>query len=198
MANEPMGRPLRMAPSRNVSSRSWEESVLALFADLELTAEGLQLAERSDEVAALGIAEYAGVTLGSRLLGSVGHRLGVRLAGGLVLRGELARAAADWGLLDDDQGRSWVFLLDAVTELEDLAERSVPEEARTVLARLRLGSALRGLAEERSECVWHLRDGRRLEGRPARVGHDFVEVLTPSGRAQAVPFAALAAVQERP
>lgn len=175
---------------------AWEDSVLALFADLELQAEGLHLEERQAEVAALGAAHYAEITLGSRILGSVGERVTVRLRGGLVVRGTLTRAAAAWALLDDEQGRAWLLPQSGIATVSGLSDRSVGEQARTVLAKLRIGTVLRSLAGAGHDCVLHLVDGSRVEGALGRVGRDFVEVLASPGR-EVVPLGALAAVQER-
>lgn len=191
---------------------AWEDSVLALFADLELQAEGLHLEERRAEVAALGAAHYAEITLDSRILGSVGEAVTVRLRGGLAVRGRLTRAAADWALLEDEHGRAWLLPQSGIATVAGLSDRSVGEEARTVLAKLRIGSVLRSLAGVGHECVLHLVDGTRVEGRLGRVGRDFVEVhpgplagassgprsgpLSGPGR-EVVPLGALAAVQER-
>ena len=58
-----------------------------------------------------------------------------------------------------------------------------------------LGSALRRLAEAGDRCVLHLVDGTRYDGTPARVGADFVELVTTSGQCVLVTHESLAAVQ---
>ena len=77
----------------------WEQQLLAFFDDLEQQASGLALANRESEVAELAVAEYATVSFASRLHASVGSRVSVRVAGGQLLVGDLARVGADWILL---------------------------------------------------------------------------------------------------
>lgn len=172
---------------------SWERSLLALFDDLEQQADGLHLQERQQEADELGAAEFTGVTLESRLLGSVGLEVVLQVRAGLRLRGRLARAGAGWVLLEDAQARPWLVPTAGILALSGLGRRAVHEEARSVLARLRIGSVLRRLGEERRDCVAHLLDGSRVEGPIGRVGGDFVEVGAAHG-VQVVPLAALAAV----
>lgn len=167
--------------------------LLGAFADLELEAEGLHLDQRATDAEDLGVAEYAGVTLVGRLLGSIGSDTVLRLQGGLTVRGRLARATEGFVIVDGVA--TWLVPVGAVLTASGLSARSVTEEARTVLARLGLASALRRLAEERATCVVHLRDGSRVEGGVLRVGADFVEVA--GSRAEVVALAALAAVQEQ-
>lgn len=171
-----------------------EPGLLGVFADLELEAEGLHLDQRAAEAADLAVAEYAGVTLAARLLGSVDAEVRLRLDGGLEVGGRVARAGDGWVVLRGQA--TWLVPAAAITTAEGLAARAVATEARTVLARLSLASVLRRLAQERTPVLVHLRDASRLDGALARVGADFVEVAGP--RARIVTFAALAAVQEIP
>ena len=60
----------------------WEESMFAVFDDLEQQAEGLHLTERDADVADLSLAEYSRISLGARLHASLGLELRVRLVGG--------------------------------------------------------------------------------------------------------------------
>jgi hypothetical protein len=175
---------------------SWEESLLSLFDDLEQQAEGLHLEERRHEVEALASADFAEVSLESRLLGSLGTDLVVRLAGGLLVRGVLLRAGSGWLLLRDEHDAPWLSPAGAVLSVAGLSGRSAAPEARTVQARHGLASAQRALATEGGECVIHLHDGQRLEGRLGRVGADFVELAAVTGL-QLVPTGAIAAVQGR-
>ncbi|HET9498777.1 MAG TPA: hypothetical protein VFO98_00810 [Marmoricola sp.] len=171
-------------------------ALLALFDDLELQLEGLRLEDRAHDVAALAEAEYAEVTLEARLLGSLRAPLALRLDGDLLVRGDLLRAGQGWVLLGDDRQQPWLVLSAAVVTVAGLGSRSTAPEARTVLARLRIGSALRALATEHGDVLLHLRAGRRVEGRLGRVGADFVEAVT-AGGTEVVPFGALSAVQGR-
>lgn len=176
-----------------MSGPSWERSLLALFDDLEQQAAGLHLDEREQEAAALGTAGFAEVTLESRLLGSVDRELVVQLPASLRVRGRLANAGTGWALLVDPQGRPWIVRSAAVLSVAGTGLQAVHEDSRSVLHGLRIGSALRRLAEDGHEVVLHLVDGTRLDGRMGRVGRDFVELGTLVDT-RLVPFTALAAV----
>jgi hypothetical protein len=78
-----------------------------------------------------------------------------------------------------------------------VSERSLPEVAWPPVSRLRLGSALRRLADAGERCVLHLLDGARHEAVLVRVGADFVEARVTGGRTVLVAVAALAGVQSR-
>lgn len=173
-----------------------EHAVLAMLDDLEMQAEGLQLAERAAEVDELSVAQYAEVELVARLHAAVGGNLRVGLTDGLELRGRLARTGADWILLDDGGG-VWFVHLPAVAVIGDLGPRILPSEARPLTARLSLRSVLRGLAAEGQACALHLRGGRTLHGSLARVGADFVELRQGDVGAVTVPLAAITVVQGR-
>lgn len=189
-----------MLPSRGMSTgmatsparHPAGDGLLGTFADLELEAEGLHLDQRATDAADLGTAEYAGVTLVGRLLGSVGVDVVLRLHGGLAVSGRLARATEGFVIVDG--AATWLVPAGAVVTCTGLSGHSVPEEARTVLARLSLASALRRLADERAGCRVHLRDGSHVEGSVLRVGADFVELA--GARTEVVPLPAIAAVQE--
>lgn len=167
-----------------------------IFEDLEQQAEGLELAERDTEVAELGTAEYSSVDLLSRLHGSVGRSLVVRLPHGMRVRGLLTRVGQDFCILEDDHA-IWLVRPCSCLALDGLSRRAVIEAARTILSRLTLRSVLRRLAAEGTGCTVHLVDGDRLEGNAGRVGADFFELNGPGAGDAAVPFAAVAAVRVR-
>jgi hypothetical protein len=186
--------------------------LLGLFDDLEQQAEGLALVERDAEVAELGRAEYAQVTLTARLYASAGRSVTLGVTGLGLLAGTLARVGSGWCLVESAaDGRQstvgeWVVPFSAVLWAAGLSERGVDEASRPVSARLGLGSAVRGIAAERAAIRAHLCDGTVLRGRPARVGADFVELTAGDDEAppgvrsdprprRVVPFAALAALQ---
>ncbi|HET6562790.1 MAG TPA: hypothetical protein VFG72_13005 [Marmoricola sp.] len=176
---------------------SWEKRVLDLFDDLEQQAEGLALVERDAAVAELGRAEYAEVELLSRLHASVGHPVHLHVQGLGMLRGRLDRVGTGWCLVSGEPPArpETVVRLGAVMSARGLSPRAVPEAVRGPLARLGLGSVLRGLAEEACPVVVALLDGDARRGVPGRVGADFVEVVTADGGAEVVPFSAVAAVR---
>ena len=166
-----------------------------LFDDLEQQAEGLALGARDADVAEQRRWEYAQVDLPSRLFASVGDRLLVSVAGVGAVDAWLRRAGDGWLLLDAGS-QEWIVRLAAVGSLRGLADRAVAAPARSVTARLGLGSALRGVAETRADAVLHRTDGSLLRGVLGRVGADFVEVRTgEAGTVEVVPFGALAAVR---
>jgi small nuclear ribonucleoprotein (snRNP)-like protein len=178
----------------------WEESVLALFEDLEQQAEGLHLAERDAEIGELSVSEYAQVSLGSRIHASTNQLVRVRLLGGRSVTGRLAQSGRDWMLLEDDPGHEWVVPQTSVATVSGLSTRSLNEDAWPLHVRLSLRSILRRIAQARSEIVVHLTDGSQFEGRLGRVGKDFVEVYpaaVPVRAAEAVPNVAIAAIQGR-
>jgi hypothetical protein len=174
----------------------WEEQIFAVLDDLEGQATALYPAEREAEVADRARAEYHHVTLASRLVASVGREVAVEVRGVGRIEGELSRVADGWCLLRGPQ-QDWIVRLAAVALVDGASERSVPEVAWSPVQRLGLGSALRRLAEEGDRCVLHLVDGTRYDGTPARVGADFVELVTTSGPCVLVTHESLAAVQGR-
>ena len=174
----------------------WDERLFALLDEIEGQAEALYDADRDAELADRGRAEYAAVTLASRLMASVDGEVALEVAGVGRVEGTLQRVGAEWCLVSGPAG-DWVLPIGAIVAAAGTSDRSVPEVAWSPLARLGLGSALRRLAEEGVRCLVHGRDGTRHEGTVARVGADFVELLGTGGRTTLVPFAGLAAVQSR-
>jgi len=74
--------------------------------------------------------------------------------------------------------------------------------ARSVAARLGLGSALRGVADTQAVILVHHVDGTQSRGHLARVGADFVELVSaddhrpnPQRRGDVLRFDTLAAVR---
>lgn len=177
----------------------WEESMFAVFDDLEQQAAGLHLAERDAEVADLSVAEYARVSLGARLHASVGLDVRARLAGGLMVSGRLARVGEDWMLLAD-RGADWIVRYDGITGLTGLSARAHSEETWSVMDRLSLRAVLRRLSSGNEPCQVYFLDEHRIEGRVGRVGQDFFEVGVGSGPDRAVhvvPVTSVTALQGR-
>jgi hypothetical protein len=175
---------------------SWERSVFEVLDDLEQQAEGLALVERDAEVADLSQAEYTQISVSARLHASVGRHLRVRLVGGPVLTGTLARVGEDWVLLVD--AGEWIVPVAAIATIDGLSPRARPEETWSVVDRLSLQSVCRRIAAGGDLCTLHFRDDSHLQGHVARVGRDFLEVLVGDGaerRLQVVPLANLAALQ---
>jgi len=175
---------------------AWEDELFALFDDLEQQAEALYDAERDADLADRSRAEYAQVTLASRLMASVDRELTLELRGVGQVSGTLQRLGVDWCLVHGS-GQDWIARIPAVTRVRGASERSVPEVAWSPLAGLGLGSALRRIADSRSPCRVHLVDGAQHEVVLSRVGRDFVEAVGPDGQPLLIPFGQLAAVQSR-
>jgi hypothetical protein len=175
--------------------------MLDLFEDLEQQADGLALAARDADVAEQARAEYSQVDLASRCHASVG--LDVELAGhhGLVVRGRVARVGAGWCLLVEEPpggGRETgecLFVLTWLVAARGLSPHARPLSTRPLTGRLGLASVLRHVAEEHGPVTLVRCDGVRRRGRLARVGQDFLELLTEDDGVELVPFSALAALR---
>ena len=177
----------------------WEESMFAVFEDLEQQAEGLHLIERDAEVADLTVAEYSRISLGARLHASLGLDLRARLVGGLVVAGRLARAGEDWLLLVG-QSSEWIVRHDGIVTLTGLSPRADSEETWSVLDRLNLRALLRRLSSVHETCLVHFADDQQVEGRVGRVGRDFFELYVgegPDRTVQVVPVSSVSALQGR-
>ena len=175
---------------------AWEDELFSLLDDLEQQAEALYDAERDADLADRSRAEYAHVTLASRLLASEGHEVVLAIRGVGQVGGTLQRVGSGWCLLHGP-GQDWVVPASALTRVVGGSDRSVPELAWSPIAKLGLGSALRRIADSGDVCRVHLVDGGDHEVVLARVGQDFVEATGVDGRAVLFPFAQLAAVQRR-
>ncbi len=174
--------------------------MFALFDDLEQQAEGMHLADRDADVADLSLAEYSGVNLAARLHASLGRVLQVRLLGGHVVGGRLARLGEDWLLLVD-RTAEWVVRQAGIAGVSGLANRADHEGTWSVMDRLKLRTVLRGLSGRQEHCLVRFVDGSQVEGRVGRVGADFFELYVGEGReanVQVVPVAPVTAFQGRP
>ncbi len=163
--------------------------------ELEHRAETVFHLERLPELADRSRAEYAGVTLASRMMASVGTPVALEVIGVGLVEGRLERVASDWCAVRG-AGQDWAVRLDAITMMRGASDRSVPEVAWPRLAGLGFASALRGLADGAAPCVVRLRDGAAHEVVLHRVGADFVEAGAGAGRLL-FACAAVAAVQSR-
>jgi hypothetical protein len=175
---------------------TWEEQLFSLLDDLEQQAEALYDSERDLELADRSRAEYAHVSLASRLMASLDDEVGLEVGGVGLVHGVLQRVGDGWCLVRGS-GQDWVLRTDVVTLVRGASERSVPEIAWSPVARLGLGSALRRIADTRDPCVVHRIDGRRHDVVLTRVGEDFVEAVGSDAKLLLFPFASLAAVQSR-
>jgi hypothetical protein len=149
----------------------------ALFDDLEAQAAALSHAEVAGEVEERTRGEVGKLEFWDRARGSLGAVVRIRLRGGVVLGGRLARAGPDWLLLEENGGRESVILTSGVLGLRGLGRHSaVPGSAGIVESRLRARQVLRALARDRSAVGVLLADGSAVDATIDRVGADFIEV----------------------
>jgi hypothetical protein len=174
----------------------WDERLFAFLDDLEQQAQALYDADRASELADRSRSEYAAVSLVSRLMASMGREVTLDLTGVGPVTGRLQRVGPDWCLVHG-AAQDWVVRLSAVTGVEGVSERSMPEVAWSPVSRLGLGSALRRLADAGAACRLHGVDGSIRDARLVRVGSDFVEAVAGEGRVVLLATDALAAVQSR-
>ncbi len=176
----------------------WDERLFDLLDDLEGQAEALYAAERDAELVDRSRAEYASVSLASRLMASIGRQVVLEVAGSGGIRGELRRVGSGWCLVSGTTG-DWLVCVDAVTSFEGASDRAVPEVAWSAVSRLGLGSALRRLADDATRCLVVTRAGGRHEVELVRVGKDFVEAETfgEPPRRLLLALSAVGAVQSR-
>lgn len=173
--------------------------MFAVFDDLEQQAAGLHLVERDAEVADLTLAEYSRVSLGARLHASLGDELRLRLVGGHLVSGRLARVGQDWLLLVD-RSSEWIVRHDGILTLAGLSARAHSEETWSVMDRLPLRTVLRRLSSASEPCLVHFVDDQRVEGRIGRVGQDFFELRVGVGvdrSEQVVPVVSVSGLQGR-
>lgn len=182
----------------------WDE----LFRDLEGQLEAASATELAAEVADRTRREGATLTWVDRARGVTGARVSVRVPGGDVVDGVLREVGSQWLLVAEESGRDALVPASAVLAVVGLtAWSAAPGSAGHVFTRLGLGSALRGLARDRTAVSVCLVDGSVLDGTVDRVGQDFLEISTHAAgeaRRQAevrsvrtVPFVAVAVVRSR-
>ncbi len=159
----------------------WDE----LFADLEAQLVAQESAELTLEVADRTRREAARLTLVDRVRAACGARIQARVLGVGAVEGVLAEVGSQWLLLAEASGQEALVPLPALLSISGLSPHTaVPGSAGRVFERLGLGSALRGIARDRTPVALWLLDGSTLAGRIDRVGADFVELsLHPAGEA---------------
>jgi hypothetical protein len=173
-----------------------DERLFAYLDDLEQEAETRFDTERTGELGDRARVEYAAVTLAGRLMASVDRSVTLEVSGVGAVAGSLERVAGDWCLVAAGT-TTWVVRLAHVVAVEGASERSVPGAAWSPVARLGVGSALRGLADAAEPCRVHTAGGTTYDVVVERVGADFVEVTTGQGRSLVLPLATVAAVRTR-
>ena len=148
---------------------------LALFDDLEAELGRERRQEVLADSGALLRTEWARTGLAERLGAHLGRQIGVRVGGGVVLRGELLDAGPHWLLLGDGGGQVLVPA-GAVVAVSGLGKGAVAP-AGEVARRLGLGHALRALARDRA-FVRVCADGVEFSGTIDRVGEDHFDLAT--------------------
>jgi hypothetical protein len=172
----------------------WDERLFAYLDDLEQEAEARFGSEPASQLGDRARAEYAAVTLAGRLLASVDREIVLEVRGVGAVTGRLQRVGPDWCLVESGS-RAWVVRLEHVLTVEGASGRSVPEVARSPVARLGIGSVLRGVADSGEQCLICTADGSSYEVAVRRMGRDFVEVVTGQDRVLLLPLGGVAAVR---
>lgn len=174
----------------------WE----ALFADMEAQLRAATAADLAAEVAELTRAERSTVELVGRLRSARGAQVGVLVAGGSALHGEVLDVASQWVLLGEGATRALVPTR-AVVAVRGLPASATPAPG-AVPRRLGLGTALRALSRDRVT-VRIVTTGAELAGRIDRVGADHLDLAPGVGTDDlggavppwAVSFAALRVIR---
>jgi hypothetical protein len=180
----------------------WE----ALFADLEGEFDAAEAAELAAEVGDRTRREAARLRLVDHLRAASGSPVVVTLAHVGALRGELVDVGPDWLLVTESAARQALVPLDVVLGVAGLPPRALePGSEGVVLAKLRLGYALRAIARDRAAVRITLADGSMRTGTIDRVGADYFTLAEHAAddvrRASAVrdvaaiPFRALVVVR---
>ncbi len=173
-----------------------------LFADLEAQLAGQQREVLDAEVAERVRIERGTVTLLDRLRAHVGCPLALDV-GPVVVRGPVRDVGADFVLVDDEGHGHSVVPVAALVSVSGMG-RAVSPGPGSVLRRLGLASALRGLVRDRAE-VRVVTDRTELRGTPAAVAADHVDLVPlHAGERErravlpvAVPLAAVRVVRSR-
>lgn len=161
-----------------------------LFDDLEAQAADLERDERDALVDELRDGDWA-ETSWRQLLGG---QVALEVQGAGRIEGEIAlvneRIVQISGERDDH-----IVAVTAVLAVHAAERRA--DEAGKVGSALGWGHALRALREAGQQVTIRLVDGTARQGAIDVVGQDFVRILTESGRASDVPWAAMAVVSGR-
>lgn len=178
-----------------------------LFADLDAQVREDERRERDSEVADRTRRERAQVDLVGRLVANRGQDVSVRLRGGLVVSGSVSDVGADWVLLSDERGSTQSLVpVTGILSLSGMSLRSAP--TGHVLRRFGVGVALRAVSRDRAAVTCYDIAGGQLTGTIDVVGADALDLTFHPldlarrsgnvGAATTLPFAAIAAVRQRP
>jgi hypothetical protein len=148
-----------------------------LFSDLEAQASAISAAEQDGEVAERTRIETSQLSLYDRLGSALDTQIRLSCKGVSAFGGTLSQLGAHWLLVDEGAGREAIVATAAILSVTGVGRlSSAPGSGGQLSQRLGLGSALRGVARDRSPVRLHLIDGSILNGTLDRVGADFVEI----------------------
>ena len=153
-----------------------DDQLFAVLDDLERRAAAAFAAEREWEIADVARADYASVSLASRLMASLGSPVLIDVRGLGPLSGTLTHLGPDWLLLGAPR-TSWLVLTAAVMTVSGASPRSRHEDSWELRHRLGVRAVLDRLCEQGSALLVHLEDGTRRHLVLRRIGADFVEAV---------------------
>jgi hypothetical protein len=148
-----------------------------LFADLESRSQADAAVEHRSEVAERTRTEQSVLTVLDRLAACRGRRVQLGVAGIGRIEGHVVDVAAEWLLLQEQPGatpalvpaRSWIWLT-------GVGSTTLVHRASSTARRLTLGSALRGLAQQRRPVRVCLTEAGETTGTIDRVYADHLDL----------------------
>lgn len=173
----------------------WE----SLFDDLAGRFDALNQQERDNDIREIVRYESSQIALHERLLGALGTRVRLWLDAQASITGVIRHVGSEW-VSTESQVASHLIPLGAINLVEGLPARARTETSAVQL-RLGLPSAMREVAALYQPVHVRLVSGKEFTGMIARVGRDYVELVSSmSGESEpgkpglAIPFASLACV----
>ncbi|MFC6154482.1 hypothetical protein [Nocardioides yefusunii] len=160
-------------------SADQDAALLGYLDDLDAWGSAMQHRERVEEVRDRSRSAYAEVTLASRLMATSGQSIALEVRGLGPLRAVVENVGTGWvGLRAGPY--AWSVRTGAISLVRGLADRSVPEQAWSALARLGFAAVLRRSAEEAVPSLVVVEVGAAKamlvgDAVVVRVGADFVE-----------------------
>ncbi|UKA48507.1 hypothetical protein LFT48_13745 [Arthrobacter sp. FW305-123] len=178
----------------------------SLFRDLEGQLANTRALEVESEITERARVESAGIEVADRLRGARGAEIKIVLIGGQTIRGRLNHVGSQWLILAEG-ARQWLLPYSSVLSYQGLGRVALKPESQ-IQQSLGIASALRALAQDRTEVVVHLKasagEGFGLQGVMDKVGRDFFDLavvlhgeVRRAGNVTAVmtiPFSSLAAL----
>lgn len=175
----------------------WER----LFDDIEAQFAAQERLERDAEIAERTRAERGRITLGQRLLGSLGERVSAQVRGLGPVEAVVEECGQGWVVLAPDPRRLLLVPTAALVSVSGLAR---PRSSSTIARRLSLGYALRAISRDRRPIAIYDVEANLTHGTIDEVGADYLVVsehpLDEPRRAEnvratrVIPFAVIGAV----